>query len=351
MARQEPGNPHVGAIAEQLGISASTVSKVINGRPGVAAKTRRRVEKALADEGYAHPLVSTKIAQTIELVVDYIANNGTIEMIRYASKWALDAGLALTVTQTDHQRRAEECLRGIIDRNPLGVITQMSSIDQEGKNVLKARGIPLVAVDPVDLVSDEDMSITLDNWTGGYQAAKCLLDAGHRCIGVIAGPANVQSAQARLAGYRAALAAIGASLPSNMVQQGDYLSDRGYQAACDLLDRAHRPTAILACNDLTAVNIYRAARERGLEPGQDLSVVGFDNVYPSSYLMPALTTVDQPFDLMARMAVGMILDARQGKEFQRHVVMPTRLVSRHSVVNLTRARRLRSEGRVQESAG
>lgn len=335
MAKQESGKPRVGEIARELGVSSSTVSKVINGRSGVAKKTRERVEIALAELGYAHPLVSTKTAQTIELVVDYIANNGTIEMIRFASKWALRAGLALTVTQTDNQRKAEECLRGIIDRNPLGVILQMSAISQDDKSRLKARGIPVVAIDPVTLVDDDDMSITLDNWTGGYQAAKCLLDTGHRRIGVIAGPVGVQSAKARLAGYAAAMESVGVSLDYDLVEQGDYMPDKGYQAAGNLLDRDDRPSAILACNDLTAVNTYRAARERNLEPGRDLSVVGFDNVYPSAYLMPSLTTVDQPFDLMARKAVNMILDARRGCEFQRHVVMPTRLVVRHSVVNLS----------------
>lgn len=343
MARQKTDTPHVAGIARELGISSSTVSKVINGRPGVSRKTRERVEVALAEQGYRHPLVSTKIAQTIELVVDYIANNGTIEMIRFASKWALRAGLALTVTQTDNQRKTQECLRGIIDRNPLGVILQMSAISQENKARLRARGIPLVAIDPVTLVEDEDMSITLDNWTGGYQAAKCLLDAGHRRIGVVSGPLNVQSAQARLAGYAAAMKAAGFTLDQDLVEQGDYLPDKGYRAVGNLLDRGDRPTAILTCNDLTAVNAYRAARERHLEPGRDISIVGFDNVYPSSYLMPSLTTVDQPFDLMARKAVEMILDARNGHEFQRHVVMPTRLVVRHSVVNLLDPR-IRSDG-------
>ena len=102
--------------------------------------------------------------------------------------------------------------------------------------------------------------------------------------------------------------------------------------ACDLLDlpKAKRPTAIFACNDITAVNVYRAARERGIKLGTELSVAGFDDVYPAQYLMPSLTTVNQPFDIMAKNAVSMILAIREGKEIESQLVLPAHVVIRDS---------------------
>lgn len=324
--------PRVSEFAKRAGVSASTVSKVINGRSGVSEETRRAVETVLADYGYSRPLVSTKISQTIELVVEYIESNGTIEMIRHASHWALERGCALTVTQTDSGKRRDECFRGIIDRNPLGVIVQMSDMTDDEESLLRSRNIPIVIVDPVTTIGEDEMGIAIDNWTGGFRATEYLLSLGHRRIGVITGPMGTQSAVARYGGYMAALMKAGIQMDPDLVRAGDYLPEKGYEAACRLLDLADRPTAIFACNDLTAVNVYRVARERRIALGTQLSVVGFDDVYPAQYLMPALTTVNQPFDLVARKAVDMIMSVRNGEAVEGHVVLPTSLVVRESTL-------------------
>ena len=133
-------------------------------------------------------------------------------------------------------------------------------------------------------------------------------------------------------GYATALRRAGIQLDPELVAYGDYMPERGYECACQLLDlpAAKRPTAIFACNDVTALNVYRAARQRGLSLPADLSVVGFDNVYPAQYLYPALTTISQPFDMIARKAVDMILDARAGSVADHYLILPTRLVVRES---------------------
>lgn len=162
----------VSELAKLAGVSPATVSKVINGRSGISEETRAAVEAILKQHGYSRPLVSTKVSPTIELVVEYIEHNGTMELIRYASHWAQQAGLAITVTQTDHGNATESCLRGIIDRNPLGVIMQqLGGLDDEIKGLLRSRGIPLVVIDPIIPVDDDVMGVSIDNWSAGYQAA------------------------------------------------------------------------------------------------------------------------------------------------------------------------------------
>ncbi|KAA8815548.1 LacI family transcriptional regulator [Bifidobacterium callitrichos] len=343
-ARDDSPKLKVSELAQLIGVSASTVSKVINGRPGVSDETRRQVEKVLHEHGYSRPLVSTKLSPTIELVVEYIAHNGTMELIKYASYWAQQAGLAITVTQTNNGDATEECFRGIIDRNPQGVILQqMGGLNDLAKSLLRTRNIPVVVIDPIDTVDTDVMSVAIDNWTAGYQAARHLLSLGHRRIGVIRGPKSLQTGLARYSGFEAALEQAHVPLPEAYVRQGDYFpAESSYQAACELIemgdgsgasdDDLPRPTAIFCCNDLSAVSAYRAAREHGLHLPDDLSVMGFDDIFPSEYLMPSLTSVHQPFSEIAQRAVQMIVDTREDRSTEMHVILPTRVVPRESTV-------------------
>lgn len=334
MSQGNPRKIKVGQIAALAGVSASTVSKVINGRSGISERTRDLVERVLVEQGYSKPLVSTKLSPTIELVVEYIEHNGTMELIKYASYWAQQAGLAITVTQTERGEASESCFRGIIDRNPQGVILQqMSGLNERAKQLLRARDIPVVVIDPIDDVDDDVMSVAIDNWTAGYQAGKHLTGLGHTRIGVIRGPMGMQTALARFNGFMSALMQAGVETPGEYIRDGDYFpAEASYAAACELITLRERPTAIFCCNDLSAVNTYRAARQYGLRLPEDLSVMGFDDIFPAEYLKPSLSSVHQPFSQIAQRAVDMIVSTRAGDEVEQHVIFPTRVVARESTV-------------------
>lgn len=335
-ASAQPHKLKVGELAKIAGVSPSTVSKVINGRSGISDETRRHVERILHENGYSRPLVSTKLSPTIELVVEHIEHNGTMELIKYASYWAQKVGLAITVTQTDQGEATEECFRGIIDRNPRGVIMQqMGGLNDLAKSLLQSRGIPVVVIDPIDTVDRDVMSVAIDNWTAGYQAGRHLISLGHRRIGVIQGPRNLQTAIARYSGFAAALQQDGLPLPGEYVRQGDYFpAESSYRAACELLELPadRRPTAIFCCNDLSAVATYRAAREHRISLPKQLSVIGFDDIFPVEVLMPSLSSVHQPFSEIAQRAVRMIIDVRDGRPTDPHVILPTSIVARESTV-------------------
>lgn len=331
--------PKVSEIARKAGVSTSTVSKVINGRPGVSSTTRHRVERFLAEAGYRKPLVTTKTSSTIELVVKAVENNGTVEMIRYTTDYARELGIGITVSCTgraeqDHALRKGigECLRGAIDRNPLGVILLLSDITPDEEKLLTSRNIPYVIIDPIGQVAADTLGVGIDNWTSGLIATEHLTSFGHRRIGAITGPAEAQSSQARYSGFVTALHRVGVDADPALVKAGDYQPDKAFKAACELLDmpKDKRPSAIFAFNDLSAVSVYRAAHQRGIRIPEDLSVVGFDNVYPSAYLYPALTTITQPFRLIARRAIDLIYDARGERVMQHYQILPTQLEVRDS---------------------
>lgn len=340
-AKEGSAKLHIADIAKLAGVSAATVSKVINGREGVSAATRRRVEKLLEQHGYRKPLPTTKTSSTIELVVKAVENNGTIEMIRHATVYAREFHIGITVSATGTTDRTDgvrkgigECLRGAFDRNPLGVILLLSDITPEEEKLLVSRGIPYVIIDPVGQVGVDTLGVGIDNWTSGLIATEHLTGLGHRRIGAITGPEDSQSSQARLSGYETALKRAGIPIDEELIQIGDYEPDRAFEAASKLLDlpRDKRPTAIFAFNDLSAVSVYKAARQRGISLPDELSVVGFDDVYPAAYMHPALTTVTQPFELIARRAIDLILDARGEGRMQHYQILPTQLKVRDSCV-------------------
>lgn len=328
------GKPSVSAIARLAGVSPATVSKVINGRDGVSTTTRERIEAIMAETGYSKPLASTKVAQTIELVLTEVLPNGTNAMIKETTDYAQALSLGITVSVTGRGGRSEQRFREILNRNPLGVILLLSTVTEREKTLLRSRNIPFVIIDPVGEVPADTFGVGVDNWTGGLIATEHLISLGHRRIGVITGPQDAESSQARYGGYMTAMRRSNIDVDPHLVVHGDYTAERGYEAACQLLDlpKEQRPTAIFACNDITAINVYRAARQRGLTLPDDLSVIGFDNVYPAQYLYPALTTVNQPFDLIARKAIDMILDARNNAIGDRCVIFPTQLVVRESTI-------------------
>lgn len=318
-------------IARLAKVSPATVSKVINGRHDVADSTRSLVEKVMKEVGFSKSLVQTKTAQTIEIIVTYMENNGTIALAREATRLGETMDIGITVSQASGTTN-RDVYRSVIDRNPLGVILLLNKMPDRDAALLTARNIPFVIIDPVSDVPSHDYSVGIDNWSAGFDATSHLLDLGHRRIAAITGPKDARSSLGRYAGYAAALGTAGIPVSKDLVLNGNFLSDEGYKAACELLDMPEdkRPTAIFAFNDLTAVSIYRAAYERNIRIPDELSVVGFDNVYPAAYMAPALTTVNQPFDMITKSAFDLILTARAGTVEQRHIVLPTHLVVRGS---------------------
>lgn len=337
MARTASSKPAAGKkltvteIARLAGTSQPTVSKVINGRADVSEETRRRVQAVLDQVGFSKPLVSTKVSSQIELVVRTFEMNGSFPLLQGLLKWARGESLGVSVTELGRTvAEAREAINHVIDANPYGVVLLMSAADERDRKALRSRSIPYVVIDPVNDASAGDLSVSIDNWTGGLLAARHLTGLGHRRIALIAGPDGSISSAARVAGFEQGLREAGIGIPDTYREHGDFDAVAGYEAAGRLLDLDEPPTAVFALDDLMAVGAYKAAAERGVRIPDDLSVVGFDDIFPAEYLGPALTTIRQPFDDMARKAVDMIVRSRKGNLEDRSVVLPVGLVTRQS---------------------
>lgn len=302
-------------IAERAGVSVPTVSKVINGRAGVGAGTRARVESLITEYGYRRPENASR-AEIMELVMGDLESLWGLEIIRGVEQVARTHHVGVVVSDFD-QRPTE--LRGgtrgwmedALARRPQCVVS-VAQLSRAQRDQLTARGIPFVVFDLAADLPDDAPYVGATNWMGGRSATRHLLELGHRRIAMIAGPDRLLCCRARFDGYRAALDASNLQWDEGLVVRADLNHEGGWAAAGALLDRPDPPTALFAANDVLALGAYRAARERGLRIPEDLSVVGFDDLPVVSWIDPPLTTVHQPLVEMAAAATELALALGRG---------------------------------------
>ena len=195
---------------------------------------------------------------------------------------------------------------------------------------LRRRRFPYVLIDHQG-IDEEGPSVGATNRSGGYTAARYLIELGHRRIGFITGSLDMGCSTDRLAGYRDALAEHGVRFDPLLVREGDFQQPDGYRGGRELLALPEPPTAIFASNDVMAFGVMEAVRECGLRIPADVSIIGFDDIPQASHVHPHLTTVRQPLEQMGRIATRMLLEQIGNPETEAvRVELPTELIVRHS---------------------
>ncbi|MCX5400437.1 LacI family DNA-binding transcriptional regulator [Streptomyces sp. NBC_00102] len=318
-------------VAQQAGVSISTVSKVLNGRQDVAAPTRVKVERLLETHSYRRTTRSAREAPLIELVFHELESIWAMELIKGVENVAKlhGAGVVLTESGTRHSP-SPEWIEGVLQRRPLGVVLVFSALPLEFKQQLRSRSIPFVIIDPAGDPEPDVPSVGSANWSGGLAATRHLIELGHRRIGIITGPEDMICSLARLDGYRSAMSMAGLEASSDLVLYGDFHVEGGYDRTMELLALPDPPTAIFAGSDLQALGVLEAARVSGLRVPHDLSVVGFDDVPIARWSSPALTTVHQPLRQMAEEAVQMLVRLRDEAPMTTRMELATSLIVRNS---------------------
>jgi LacI family transcriptional regulator len=320
-------------IAAEAGVSMPTVSKVVNGRPDVAAATRVRVERLLDEHQYTRTGSQRgRRSGLVDLVFNGLDSPWAVEILRGVEEWGADHGTAVVVSAVRYgNARPASWTSALASHDTDGVILVTSALTEAQLEQLRSSGIPLVVVDPVNPPPPEVASVGATNWAGGLAATEHLLSLGHRRIAAIAGPADYLCSRARIDGYRSALERAGIEFDRALVRHGDFQHDGGFSAGGELLDLADHPTGIFAGNDQQALGVYEAARQRGLRIPQDLSVVGFDDLPVVRWVSPPLTTVRQPLAEMGRAAAEMLSDLVDSVPLRsRRHELSTELITRES---------------------
>ncbi len=319
-------------VAAEAGVSISTVSKVINGRYGVAGATVETVTRVVERLGYEASLVARSLrnhrtnvmgvlvadfepfsVEVLKGAADAIRGSG-FELVAYSSGGRVDEHVGW-------ERRYLSRVMGTLVDGAVLVTPTVTDVQYDG---------PIVAVDP-HTGSSRLPTVTADNLQGARLGVDHLLGLGHTRIGIITGRPDLVSAQLREQGYREALAAAGIPVDDALVRLGAFEAEPARAAAHELLSLPEPPTAIFATNDLSALAALEAAAELGVDVPGRLSVVGFDNIPESALAHPPLTTVEQPIRRMGHDAIAMLITLIGGGILEEnHVTLDTKLVVRRS---------------------
>jgi LacI family xylobiose transport system transcriptional regulator len=323
--------PTMAVIARLAGVSTPTVSRVLNGRSGVAEETRRQVEAVLREHGYRRLSAVAPVA-SVEVVFHGLGSHLTVSILRGVEEVIRTQELVVGFTDVRSRAPAERpWAEQVLARRPVGVIAVHSYFTPQEHALLTASGIPLVALDPFGMPPDSVPSVGSTNWNGGVAATRHLLELGHRRIAVIGGEARSLVARARLDACRAAMDAAGVSLDERLIRAGRLQFEDGFEFGRELLGMVGPPTAVVCGNDLQALGVYEAARQARRGIPEELSVVGFDDLDFTRWCGPPLTTVRQPFEEMGAAAARLVLALAAGEvPDQTRVELPTTLVVRGS---------------------
>jgi LacI family transcriptional regulator len=323
-------------VAKTAGVSVSTVSRVLNGKTDVASDTQERILKVIGKLGYTSNLAARSMRShkknLIGLVVPDI-HPYSVEIMKGVNRAIAESKYDLLVYTTgDAQKNGailhEQHYISLLSNSVTDGVIIVASATAEFTT-----DAPIVAVDP-HVLNPKYPSVQGMNYHGALEVMEYLFKLGHRRIGFISGREGNVSAQRRFQGYKDALANAGIEFDNVLVAPGDFVQKTAYKNARQLLISDNRPTAIFAANDQSAIGVYQAAEELGLNIPNDLSVVGFDNISEAKYL--GLTTVDQFLADMGYVAVQMLIKLIEGETLELEVhKMQTKLVERISCQKLT----------------
>jgi len=313
-------------VAAEAGVSPSTVSRILNGTARVRDSKVRAVEAAIAKLQFMPNPVARSLAGGKSMSIGVVTQ--AIDSPFYGVSLAsIERGLLRAnyspLFVSGHWREGDErrCVDHLISRRVQGIILLTSRLpDQELVNL--ARSVPLVVTGRrVD--GDRIYCLDVDSTSGARLATEYLIGLGHRRIAFIAGPPDHPDALQRFDGYKAALAAGKIPFRTRLVAAGDYQETGGQAAVNALLDSGVDFTAIFAANDQTAYGAMLALHRRGLKVPEDVSVVGFDDLPTSAFMIPPLTTVHRFTDEIGDGAAEAMIDLIEQRTPQARVSSPT----------------------------
>lgn len=322
-------------IAAAAGVSTATVSRVINGESHVSARTRAKVDEAIARFSYSPNLAARNMGGARSMWIALLYHNPGMGFMHLMQSGALDrcreAGFMMSVHSCDIGSEAlERELTGIVDQlRPWGVILPPPlSLDARVTDCLRRRKVPFVRLCPRE--SDErSPRVWFDDRSAVRELTEHLLGLGHRQLSFVAGLPE-GTPDPRHEGYLDAVRAHRLAGAEREVLRGDFSFHSVLAPVRQLLSRKRRPTALVAANDDMAAACIHAAHDLGLRVPQDLSVTGFDDSYVATILSPSLTTVHAPIQDLGATATDLLIKGPPDMDNGLTITRPHRLVIRQS---------------------
>ena len=323
-------------VARRSGVSAMTVSRVINGGERVSPQTRQKVEETIAELGYVPSRVARGLIRqkthTLALIVPDVANPFFTLIVRGAEDVARRADYRIILCDTRADLTIErDVIEEMIAHRVEGIaIAPVSDRSRPHLRRLTKYGVPFVLVDRTVPGVDADVVIG-DSAGGARRLLEHLIGLGHRRIGLIVESDEVSTARDRREGYEQALRAAGLPVDPDLIVRATVDPDGGFDGMRRLLELRQPPTAVFTVNNLVALGAIEAVRAQGLEVPDDIALVCFDDIEYASRLYPFLTVMAQPAETLGALATQLLLDRVEGRaRDSRVVVLPAQFTVRRS---------------------
>lgn len=320
-------------VAKRAGVSPATVSRVINGTARVDEEKRERVEKAIEETGFRPNELARalyrKSSKIIGVIVPDIENPFFSELAKAIEKEAYEQEYRILLCNSDDQKEKELANLQMLAQLQADGVILMTNTGEKSQSY-EAVSMPIVFVDRRLDEMGQTSVIEVDHYAGGKLAAEHLIACGCRKITCIRGPQELSSGKKRYEGYREVCRQY--SMKERFVDS-TYKYEDGAKAAEEVLRRYPDTDGIIACNDMTAVSVYKVLQKRGYRVPDDIQIIGFDGVKFGRFLTPELTTVAQPIKEMGKCAVQMILGTVKELPRDREMKFPVMLIKGETTKN------------------
>jgi LacI family transcriptional regulator len=317
-------------VAAAAGVSTQTVSRVLNNRPDVAPETFERVQRVIADTGYAPNLLARGLTQgrsrTLGIVAYGLEYFGPSRVLTGIEQEAAELGYSITLNliHEPETNGVDDLLNSLIGRQVDGIIWAIPEVrENRAWSHVRASDFPVPVLLVGGMTGQSPLpSIAIDNAAIGRLATRHLIDGGARRIGVITGPLHWWEARERLRGWRETLEAAGLPADERLIAVGDWSPNSGELGLDRLVAQAPDIDAVFACNDQMALGVLHAAQRRGWRVPDDLLVIGVDNIPEGSHFWPPLSTVHQPLRDAGAVAVRRVDEMIRAQQSRRGEVVP-----------------------------
>ncbi|HEY8541844.1 MAG TPA: LacI family DNA-binding transcriptional regulator [Pseudothermotoga sp.] len=332
MKKNGNSTSNIKSVAKLAGVSISTVSRVINNPESVSEELRVRVRDAIQQLGY-HPnqiarSLRTGSTKLIGFIIPDITNPAFLLMVKGAEDFLKRKGYTFIVCGTDHSTREEtKLLRTLLSQNVEGMIVTCSGgQNSDFSQIVESNSIKMVFMDR----RYENLKmpyVGVDNAEGVQKITDYLIETGHRSIVYLSGERNTSSAKERLRGFMNSV--YKHDIKDFQVMYGKFTFESGYELTKKL---KKIPDAIVGGNDLVALGAIEALSQMGYSVPDDVSVVGFDDMFYSKYSKPSLTTVRQPIYEMGYTAGKILWQVLSQENIKKNsVILQTQIVVRETV--------------------
>lgn len=322
-------------IARIMGVNVSTVSRALNGLPGVRLELRQQIIKQAMDKGYRPNPFAMSLrygaTRTIGVVVPDISFNHYAHIVKWIEAEAGKNGYMCIVTDSGDKYSSEvECIDKLIDMHVEGIVMCLSqdTVDIAHLQRLNDYQIPLVLF---DRVADAGCStVTINDAESARQATLHLIDSGARRIAFLGGPNRIKQAALRKHGYLEALRERGVAIRKELVKCNHVSFNSGLSDTLELLSLPEPPDAILADHGLLSIAAFQAIISKGLHIPQDVSIIGFMSDWVSGMVYPHMTFVKQNLKDIGRKTFKLLIEQINGYTEVKHVVVKASLNIRES---------------------